>query len=66
MRMWVQCLALLSVLRIQHCYKLWRRSQMWLGSCIVVAVQLASDPSLSISIRSRRCSLKRKKKKKWI
>ena len=37
-RMWVLILDLLSGLRIQHCYKLRQRSQMWLGSSIAVAV----------------------------
>ena len=36
MRMWVQSLALLSELRTQHCHELWRRSQMKLGSPVVV------------------------------
>ena len=30
MRMWVQSLASISELRIQHCYKLQHRSQIWL------------------------------------
>ena len=38
MRMWVQSLALLSGLSIPHCHKLQRRSQMWLGSGIAVAM----------------------------
>ena len=37
MRMQVQSLALLSVLRIWHCYELWCRLQMWLRSGIAVA-----------------------------
>ena len=36
--MWVQSLALLSVLRVQHCHKLWYRLQMQLGSCAAVTV----------------------------
>ena len=32
----VRSLALLSGLRIQHCYKLQYSSQMWLGSVVVV------------------------------
>ena len=38
MRMWVQSLASLSVLRVQHCRELWYRSQTQLRSCIAVAV----------------------------
>ena len=37
MRMQVWFLALLGGVRIWLCYKLWYRSQMWLGSCIAVA-----------------------------
>ena len=37
-RMQVQSLASPSGLRIQSCRELWCRSQMWLGSCITVAV----------------------------
>ena len=36
--MWVRSLALLSGLRIRHCYELWFGSQTQLGSCIAVAV----------------------------
>ena len=38
MRTWVWSPALLSGLRIWHCYELWHRSQMRLGSTISVAV----------------------------
>ena len=38
MRMQVPSLAPLSGLRIWHCYELWRRSQMQLGSHVAVAV----------------------------
>ena len=38
MRLWVQSLALLSGLRIQHCRELLCRSQMWLRSGIAVAL----------------------------
>ena len=38
MRMGVRSLALFSGSGIQHCRELWCRSQMWLGSCITVAV----------------------------
>ena len=38
MRTRVQPLALLSGLRTRHCRELWYRLQMWLGSCIAVAV----------------------------
>ena len=42
MRMWVQSLASLSGLRIQHCCELWHRSQTWLGSHIAVALAYAA------------------------
>ena len=34
----VRMQALFSALRIQCCHKLWRRSQMWLGSGVGVVV----------------------------
>ena len=37
-RIWVQSLALLSGLRIQHFHELWYRSQTRLRSCVAVAV----------------------------
>ena len=37
MRMWVQSLAWLSELGMQHCYELCHRLQMQLGSHVVVA-----------------------------
>ena len=60
MRMQVRFLALLSGLRIQCCCKLWRRSQMHLGSGVAVAVAKAS-PILGIPI-CHRCSPKKKEK----
>ena len=66
----VPSLALLSGLRIQCCRELQHRSQMWLGSCIAVAVTVASScssgwtPSLGTSICHRCSSKKRKEKKK--
>ena len=59
MRMWVQPLALLSGLRIQHCPELCCRSQMWLRSCLAMVVVWASSyssdstPSLGIFICHR-------------
>ena len=38
MRMWVRSLASLNGWRIQHCHKLWCKSQTQLGSCIAVVV----------------------------
>ena len=38
MRLWVRTLASLSGLGIWCCYELWCRLQMWLGSCVAVAV----------------------------
>ena len=38
MRLWVQSLAQLNGLGIQHCHELWCRSQLRLGSGIAVAV----------------------------
>ena len=69
MRLQVRSLASLSGLRIQHCHELWCRSQMWLRSCIAVAVARASGysfdytPSLGISI-CHKCGLKKAKKEK--
>ena len=66
LRTWVQSLALLSELRIQHCHELWCSLQMRLGSGVVVAVVQAgscgsdSAPSLGTSCG---CSPKKKKKK---
>ena len=37
-RLWVQSLASLSGLKILHCHELLCRWQMWLGSCVAVAV----------------------------
>ena len=37
--------ASLGGLRIWHCYELWCRSQMWLGSSVAVAVVKASSCS---------------------
>ena len=37
-RLWVRSLASLSGLRICRCRELWYRSQMWLRSCVAVAV----------------------------
>ena len=45
MRIWIRSLALLSVLRIQHCCELWCRSQMQFRSCIAVAVAQAGSYS---------------------
>ena len=67
MRMRVRSQALFSGLGIWHCCELWCRSQMGLGSCIAVAVVLASSCS-SDSIHSLgtsiccRCGPKKKKK----
>ena len=38
MRLWVQSLAFLGVLKIWHCRELWYRSQTQLRSCVAVAV----------------------------
>ena len=41
----IQCLALFSGLRIQHCCELWWRLQMWLGPWVTVTVlHLWFDP----------------------
>ena len=79
MTMQVQFLALLSRLKIWHCYKLWcrRRSQMWLEqmllrSVVAVAVAVAftcsSDltPSLGTSVCCRYgCNKERRKESVW-
>ena len=68
MKMRFRFLALLSGLRI-HCRDLWCRSQIWLGSCVAVAVvsvgSCSSDsiPSLGTSICGK-CGPKKQKKKK--
>ena len=49
MRIRVQYLASLSGLRIQHCYELWCRSQMLLGSGVDVAVAQASSCSSNLT-----------------
>ena len=55
-------------LGIQHCHKLRHRSQMWLGSGLVMAVAQAgscssdSTPNLGTSV-CHRCSPKKKNKK---
>ena len=52
-RKWVQSLASITGLRMQHCRELWCRSQTSLRYCVVVAVVQASSytqtPSLGIS-----------------
>ena len=69
MRMQVQSLASLSGSRIQHCWELWCRSKMRLGSSVAVAVVSAgsysfdSNPSLRTSIWHG-CGPKKTKKKK--
>jgi len=56
-------------LRIWHCHEPWCTSQMWLGSCVAMAMALAGScsskltPSLGTSICCR-CGPKKKKKKK--
>ena len=67
MRIWIQSLALLKGLRIQHWHELQFRSQMQLRSPLAVAVVYSGsyiiDPSLGISIC---CVLAQKSKiKKW-
>ena len=52
MRMWVQSLASLLGLEIQHCHEMWCRVQMQLGYCVAMAMAQASscssDSSLSL------------------
>ena len=70
MRTWVQPLALLSGLKIQHCHELWCRSQTRLRSRVAVAVAEArnyssnSTPSLGTSICGGSGLRNGKKKKK--
>ena len=65
MRTRIRSLDSLSGLRIRHCHELWRRSQIWLGSCIAVAVAVASScssnltPNLGTSIFCA-CGLKKR------
>ena len=49
MRMRVQSLASLSVLRIRCCRELWCTSQMWLGSGVAVAVVEVSSCSTNLN-----------------
>ena len=64
-----QFLALLSGIGIWHCHEEWCRLQMWLGSCVAVAVvsvgSCSSDltPSLGIST-CKECGPKKKRQKK--
>ena len=64
MRLWVQSLASLGGLRIQHCGELWCRSQIQVRSGVAVAVVQASShssdltPSLGTSI-CHRCGPKK-------
>ena len=68
-RLQVQSLASLSGLRIHCCRELWCRSQLWLRSCVFVAVAQAGGcksnqtPNLGTSICSG-CSPKKTKRKK--
>ena len=67
MRMQVQSLVSLSMLRIWHCHELCCRLQIWLRSCVAVAVTQAGcsssnlTPSLGTSICCRWDSKKKKK-----
>ena len=69
MRMWGQSLVSLGKLRI-HCHELWCGSQMWLRSCVAVAVAVAgscssdSTSSLGTSICHDYLALKKKKVKR--
>ena len=69
MRLRVWSLVSLSGLRIWHCHGLWCRLQIWLQSCVVVAVAQASSfssdwtPSLGNSM-CRGCSTKKQKTEK--
>ena len=64
--MWmrVQSLALISVLRIQHCHELCCRSQMQLGSHIAMAV--ASSCSSNSTPSTTGAALKRKGKNNFL
>ena len=70
MRLLVRSLTSVSGLGIWGCCELWCRSQMWLGSCVAVAVASAGSyssdfqtPSLGTSI-GRRCGPRKKTKDK--
>ena len=66
MRTWVQSLALVSGLRIQHCRELWCRSQAWLGPGIAVAAAQANSYSsiLTPSLGTSKCKIRQKKKER--
>ena len=67
MRMRVQSLGLLSVLRIRRCHELWCRSQMQLGFGIAMAqIQpLALELLYALPPTPQKKKKKKKKKKKW-
>ena len=58
-------------LRIWHCHEPWCTSQMWLGSCVAMAMALAGScsskltPSLGTSICCRCGPKKKKELKAW-
>ena len=60
MRMRVQSLASFSGLMIKHCYELWCRSQIWLGSGVAVAVVWAGScrSDLTLSLGNSMCPKK--------
>ena len=57
-------LALLSVLRIWRCHRLWCRSQMWLRSDVAVALVQAGSCSSNSSPYAVVVAIRRKKRKK--
>ena len=65
--MQVPSLALLSELRIRHCRNRQHKLQMWLGSCVAVAVVQAGSCSSDLTLGTSTCCryVCKKKKKKY-
>ena len=53
MRMLVRSLAPLSGLRIRRCHEPWCRSQMWLGSCVAVAVAMGHPKESVLGVNKK-------------
>ena len=69
MRTWVQSLASISGLRMQHCRELWYRSQAWFGFGSGVAVALIRPlvwklPQAVGEVLKRQKKKKKKKRKR--
>ena len=54
MRAPARSLASLSGLRLWLCHELWSRSQLWLRSCVAVAVAGSCNSNLTLSLGTSR------------